>query len=446
MACDADRLAKAGLTPLPKPLLLAAVLAFVLTVACACGPARAHTPTACENADDCLEQALLARAEGDEDAALARLDQLLEAHPSRLRARAERALSLYRLHRMSECILEVDRLLAEELPDNVRGNLLALRTEARTRLTSRSAARFALRIAAGHDDNVSGFADYDTRFGSGGPALGSAGTSLGSIGGSPDSFIETGGRLRLRGQGFGRLHGRADIDVSLRRHEHLRDFDLDDLRLRGGAEWRVTPHLGVSLTPALRHIRRGGRGLLSDGTLELAAAVSRDPMGLRLGLERTIRRYDSSEFRGLEAEHWALTLRSQWLFGTRSWLATDLEYRDEKARNPAQDRDLERVGISLGRSWARHELSLAAEGNWYRYRRVSDPLQVLRVFDPGETSPSLVATQATALRYRSAEARYRLNFSERWSVQLRLRRLLADIGGGPRYDRTSFDIGLEWNR
>lgn len=371
---------------------------------------------------------------------MARLDALLARHPDRLRPRAERALSLLRLNRAQESIDEVDALLRGELPDNVRANLLELRSEAQARLAG-PRTRYALRLALGHDDNVTSFADYDPRFSAEGP-------TLGTVGGSPDSYAELGGRLRWRGAAGGTVQTRADADISLRRHRELQDFDLDDLRLRASAEVRPSARIGLQLSPSLRHIQRGHEALLNDAGLELAMGYTVSPLGLRLGLERATRRYRRELYRGLDAEHWALSLRSQLSFGARGqwWLGTDLEYRDEQARARAQDRELERIGLNLGLQQGRHEFSLAADGNRYRYRTPGDTERLVGAIR-SEDEPELIVRGARQLRYRGGDVRYRFNFSSEWSVQLRLRRLLADIdGAGPRYDRTSLDLAVEWNR
>lgn len=432
---------ESSLAPAQRPRLrrglLPCLFALGLALWLSPGPAAAHL---CDDPDLCLRQALDARLAGDEVAALARLDALLTRHPDRLRPRAERALSLLRLNRAQESIDEVDALLAGDLPDNVRANLIELRNEAQARL-SEPRARYALRMALGYDDNVTSFADYDPRFSAEGP-------TLGTVGGSPDSYAELGGRLRWRGAAGSVVQTRADADLSLRRHHELRDFDLDDLRLRASAEVRPHPRIGVQLSPSIRHIQRGRSALLNDAGVELAMGYANTPLGLRLGLERASRRYRRELYRGLDAEHWALSLRSQLSFGPRGewWVGADLEYRDEQARARAQDRELERMGLSLGLQRGRHEFSLAADGNRYRYREPGDAERLFGLPSTDE-EPELIVRGARRLRYRGGDVRYRFNVSPQWSVQLRLRRLLADIDdSGPRYDRTSLDLGVEWNR
>lgn len=373
------------------------------------------------------------------------LDALVAAHPERLRARAERALSLYRLHRMQESIDEIDGLLSQDLPRNVRANLQALRDEARFRLTSRATTRFGLRMALGYDDNVASFADFDAR---------REGTNIaiGTIGGSPDEYAEAGARLRLRSVGVGRFNNRFDADLNLRRYGTRSEFDLADLRLRGGVEWRPSGLFGVSVAPGLRHLNRDGSPLLSDGSLELAAGFSHDPLSLRVGLERALRRYDSNRFAGLDAEHWAGSLRGQMLFGreVQWWMAADLEYREEQARNPVQSRDLERASLHAGRSSDSHEWSLSLDDSRYRYRGgAGQPPIVLppEGLDADGEPAKPITVGVDRLIYRSFEARYRYHLDARWSLQLRLRRQLSAIGGiDTSLDRTSIDVGIEWNR
>jgi hypothetical protein len=405
------------------------------------------TPTAadvCIDADACLQSALEVRERDGEAAALVVLDALVAAHPQRLRARAERALSLYRLHRMQESIDEINGLLAQELPRNVRANLQALRDEARFRLTSRSTARYGLKLALGHDDNVASFADFDAR-------REGTSTAIGTIGGSPDTYAEASGRLRLRSVGTGRFNRRLDADLNLRRYAVRSDFDLQDLRLRGGMEWRPSGPFGLSLTPGLRHLRRDSEALLSDGSLELAAGLSYDPLSVRLGLERALRRYDSNRFAGLDAVHWAGSLRSQLIFGreVQWWLAVDLEYREEQARNPVQSRDLERASLHAGRSSRHQEWSVSLDDSRYHYRRGGQPPFVLFPDRPALAGDPLIPVTIGVgrLSYRSLEARYRFHLDDRWSLQLRLRRQLSAIGGvDSSLDRTSIDLGIEWNR
>ncbi len=399
----------------------------------------------CPQPDPCLEAALLARDEEGESAALRWLDALVTAHPERLRARAERALSLYRLHRMQESIDEIDGLLAQDLPRNVRANLHALRDEARFRLTSRATTRFGLRMALGYDDNVASFADFDAR-------REGTSTAIGTIGGSPDEYAEAGGRLRLRSVGVGPFNNRLDADLNLRRYGTRGEFDLADLRLRGGVEWRPSGLFGVSVAPGLRHLNRNGSPLLSDGSLELAAGFSHDPLSLRVGLERALRRYDSNRFAGLDAEHWAGSLRGQLLFGreVQWWMAADLEYREEKARNPVQSRDLERVSLHAGRSSDSHEWSLSLDDSRYRYRGGGGQPPIVLPPDglDADGDPiKPITVGVDRLIYRSLEARYRYHLDARWSLQLRLRRQLSAIGGiDTSLDRTSIDVGIEWNR
>jgi hypothetical protein len=395
----------------------------------------------CDDPDLCLQQALEARLAGDETAALARLDALLSRFPERLRARAERALSLLQLNRAQDSINEIDTLLASELPANVRANLLKLRDRAQVQLAG-PRGRDSIRLTLGHDDNVTSFADFDPRLGADGP-------TLGTVGGSPDSYVEVGGRLRWRGIAGNTIQTRADADFSTRRHSELHDFDLDDLRLRASAETRVTQRLGVQLSPSFRHIQRGGDALLNDAGIELAMGFSASRFGLRGGLERASRRYSPANYRGLDAEHWALSLRSQIAFGPRNqwWLGGDLEYRDEQARTRAQDRELERVGLSLGLQRGRHELVASVDGNRYRYREPGPAETVINPPTAADKPGDVLVRGARELRYRGGDVRYRFYFGADWSVQLRLRRLLADIdGSGPRYDRTSLDLGVEWNR
>lgn len=399
----------------------------------------------CPQSEPCLQAALNARQDEGEAAALAWLDALIAAHPKRLRARAERALSLYRLHRMQESIDEIDHLLALELPRNVRANLQALRDEARFRLTSRATTRFGMRLALGHDDNVASFADFDAR-------REGTSTTIGTIGGSPDEYVEAGGRLRLRSIGVGRFNSRFDGDLNLRRYAARSEFDLADLRLRGGVEWRPSGLFGVSLSPGLRHLNRDGVPLLSDGSLELAAGFSHDPLSLRVGLERATRKYDNNRFAGLDAQHWGGSVRGQLIFGrdTQWWMAADLEYRDEEARNPVQSRDLERASLHGGRSSDSHEWSLSLDDSRYRYRGGSGQPPVVLPTDgvDAEGEPGKPITVGVdRLIYRSLEARYRYHLDAHWSLQLRLRRQLSAIGGiEPSLDRTSIDIGIEWNR
>lgn len=396
----------------------------------------------CANAQGCLDEALALREDDREVEALAVLDQLIAEHPRRLRARAERALSLYRLGRMQDSVAEVDALLENTLPPNVRANLLALRAEARLQQASRSATRYGLRLALGHDDNVATFADYDPRPQGPGP-------TIGTFGGSPDEYAEAAARLRWRGIGFGHLHGLADVDLNLRRYHRRSEFDLDDLRLRGGLDWRPGGAYSLTLLPTLRHIRRDDRALLSDGGIEAALEYRPSPWLLRLGLERNFRRYDGSRYDSLDATHWGGNLRAQGLFGSEPqwWLGTDLEYREESARNPAQSRDLQRVGLFGGVSRGRHELQAALDGNRYRYATNALPPIVLPPDPLTGAGGDTIVIGASDLRYRGAELRYRFNFSARFGLQLRLRRLLADVAdGGPRYERTSLDIGIEWNR
>lgn len=421
-------------------LLLASLPALVSAV-----PAAASAnPVPCIDADACLESALAARERDGEAAALALLDALVVAHPQRLRARAERALSLYRLHRMQESIDEIDGLLAQELPRNVRANLQALRDEARYRLTSRATTRYGMRLALGHDDNVASFADFDAR-------REGTSTAIGTVGGSADDYADASGRLRLRSVGTGRFNSRLDADLNLRRYAVHRDFDLQDLRLRGGVEWRPSGLFGLSLSPGVRHLRRDNQALLSDGSLELAAGFSHDPLSLRLGLERALRRYDSNRFAGLDAAHWAGSLRTQLIFGreVQWWLAADFEYREEIARNPVQSRDLERASLHAGRSSSRQEWSLTLDDSRYRYRGGAQP-PFMMIPDPSEQNgepPPPITFGVGRLTYRSLEARYRFHLDQRWSVQLRLRRQLSAIGGvETSIDRTSIDLGIEWNR
>jgi hypothetical protein len=395
----------------------------------------------CDDPDVCLKQALDARLAGDEAAALARLDALLSRFPDRLRARAERALSLLQLDRAEESIQEIDSLLAGELPPNVRANLVQLRDQALSHLAG-PRGRNSLRFTLGHDDNVTSFVDYD-------PRLGAEGPTLGTVGGSPDSYAEVGGRLRWRGVAGNAIQTRADADFSARRHRELHAFDLDDLRLRATAEMHATPRLGIQLSPSYRHIQRGREALLNDTGLELALGFSASRIALRAGLERASRRYSRTIYRGLDAEHWALNLRSQLAFGSRNqwWLGGDLEYRDEQARSRAQNRELERIGLSLGLHQGRHELVVSVDGNSYRYR---EPGAAETLFQPPVTADQpreILVRGARDLRYRGGDVRYRFSVSADWTIQLRLRRLLADIdGAGPRYDRTSLDLGVEWNR
>lgn len=416
--------------------------------ACICFLALAPIASAaapdCSDPDLCLQSALEAREREGEQAALAQLDVLIATHPQRLRARAERALSLYRLHRMQESIDEIDGLLALQLPRNVRANLQALRDEARYRLTSRSTARFGLRAALGHDDNVASFADFDAR-------REGTSTTIGTVGGRPDDYAEASGRVRLRSVGVGRFNSRFDADLNLRDYGRENAFDLQDLRLRGGVEWRPSGLFGMSLAPGLRHLRRADDALLSDGSLELAAGLSHDPLSLRLGLERAWRRYDSTAFTGLDADHWAGSLRSQLLFGREIqwWVALDLEYREEAARNVVQSRDLERATLHAGRSSERQEWSLSLDDSHYRYGGGGQPpFAYLPGFEsPIGEPPGPVAVGVDSLVYRSLEARYRIHLDARWSLQLRLRRQLSAIGGvETSLDRTSIDIGIEWNR
>jgi hypothetical protein len=431
--------------PHSRPLQPAALL-FALAAVCflALSEAAAFAASDCTDPDLCLQAALDARAREGEQAALRHLDALITAHPQRLRARAERALSLYRLHRMQESIDEIDSLLALELPRNVRANLQALRDEARYRLTSRSTARFGLRAALGHDDNVASFADFDAR-------REGTSTTIGTVGGRPDDYAEAGGRLRLRSVGVGRFNSRFDADLNLRHYARASEFDLQDLRLRGGVEWRPSGLFGMSLAPGVRHLRRAGDALLSDGSLELAAGLSHDPLSMRLGLERAWRRYDRTDFEGLNADHWAGSLRSHLLFGreVQWWVALDLEYREESARNPVQSRDLERATLHAGRSSARQEWSLLLDDSRYRYGGAGQPpFAYLPEFEsPVGDVPTPVAVGVDRLIYRSFEARYRYHLDARWSLQLRLRRQLSAIGGiETSLDRTSIDIGIEWNR
>lgn len=438
-----DRTTRRSITsarlPLAGRLLLAGLVPF--------GPSgllHAAVPE-CPEPEACLEAALAAREEQGELAALEWLDALIAEHPQRLRARAERALSLYRLHRMQESIDEIDGLLALELPRNVRANLQALRDEARFRLTSRATTRFGMRLALGHDDNVASFADFDAR-------REGTSTAIGTIGGSPDEYAEAAGRLRLRSIGTGTINSRFDADLNLRRYARQSEFDLADLRLRGGVEWRPSGLFGLSLAPGLRHLNREGEPLLSDGSLELAAGFSHDPLSLRIGLERAARRYDSSRFAGLDALHWAGSLRGQLIFGreVQWWLAADLEYREEQARSRVQSRDLERASLHAGRSSESHEWSLSLDDSRYRYRGGSgQPPVVLPPvdFDSDEGPPKPVTFGVNRLIYRSLEARYRYHLDARWSLQLRLRRQLSAIGGiEASLDRTSIDVGIEWNR
>lgn len=426
--------------PQPAPLLTALAAACCLSLAHVASAAAAD----CNDPEACLAAALEARASEGEQAALRHLDALIAAHPQRLRARAERALSLYRLHRMQESIDEIDGLLALELPRNVRANLQALRDEARYRLTSRSTARFGLRATLGHDDNVASFADFDAR-------REGTSTTIGTVGGRPDDYAEASGRMRLRSVGVGRFNSRLDADLNLRRYARESDFDLQDLRLRAGVEWRPSGLFGMSLAPGARHLRRAGDALLSDGSLELAAGLSHDPLSMRLGLERAWRRYDRSDFEGLNADHWAGSLRSQLLFGreVQWWVALDLEYREEAARNPVQSRDLERATLHAGRSSARQEWSFLLDDSRYRYGGAGQPpFAYLPEFesDIGDV-PTPLAVGVDRLIYRSFEARYRYHLDARWSLQLRLRRQLSAIGGvDTSLDRTSIDIGIEWNR
>lgn len=412
-------------------------------------PAGIAASETCRSANACLQEALALRDSSGEKEALARLDALVVRYPNRLRIKAERALSLYRLHRMSECIEQVDVLLAADLPPNVRANLLALREEAKVQLGSRQAARYALRMAFGYDDNVASFTDYDPRLGGTGAPV------LVRVGGRPDEYVEAGGRLRWRPLGFARLQPRADIDLSLRRYENASEFDLDDLRLRVGGEWRPSPRLAFGVAPAWRHIRRSDSALLDDHALELNATANRDPYSLRLGLERAQRRYARSTNRGLDALHTAATLRGQALFGTspQTWLGVDLGYREEDARDAAQSRELRRAGASVGHSRGLHELALAVEGNWYHYHAAAGTPQWFEAIelpglDDGSSIPGeAVLIGASRLRYRGAEFRYRYNLNANWSLQLRLRRLLADLGDrGRGFERTSLDFGIEWNR
>jgi hypothetical protein len=430
----------------PRPWGALSILTLLL-----CGlPGLGKTDElACANANACLQQALELRDSDGESAALERLDLLVERYPRRLRIKAERALSLYRLYQMTECIDQVDALLESELPPNVRANLLALREEAKVQLGSRQAARYALRMAFGYDDNVASFTDYDPRLGSGGTPV------LVRIGGRPDEYAEAGGRLRWRPLGFGRLQPRADVDLSLRRYENASEFDLDDLRLRFGGEWRPVTRIAFGLAPGWRHIRRSGHALLDDHALEFSASANRDPYSLRIGLERAQRRYARSTNRGLDATHHAVTLRGQALLGTspQTWFGVDLEYRDEDARDSAQSRKLRRAGASVGRSRGLHEMSLAVEGNWFRYHAAAQTPQwfdaaELPGFDvDGAGLAEGLVIGASRLRYRGAEFRYRYNLNANWSLQLRLRRLLADLGDrGNGFDRTSLDFGVEWNR
>lgn len=421
--------------------MLAACVGVLLL---ALSPLALGAPPPCGDAEECLQQALEAREREGEHAALELLDALIAAHPQRLRARAERALSLYRLHRMQDSIDEIDGLLALDLPRNVRANLQALRDEARYRLTSRSTARFGLRAALGYDDNVASFADFDAR-------REGTSTTIGTVGGRPDDYVEAGGRLRLRSVGVGRFNGRLDADLNLRRYAREGDFDLQDLRLRGGAEWRPSGLFGLSLSPGVRHLRRADAALLSDGSVELAAGLSHDPLSMRLGLERAWRRYDSAAFAGLDANHWAGSLRSQLLFGREIqwWVALDLEYREEAARNPVQARDLKRASLHAGRSSERQEWSLSLDDSRYRYGGSGQPpFAIVPEFeDPSGDPPTPVAVGVDRIIYRSLEARYRYHLDARWSLQLRLRRQLSAIGGlATSLDRTSIDIGIEWNR
>jgi hypothetical protein len=395
----------------------------------------------CDDPDVCLKQALDARLAGDESAALARLDALLSRFPDRLRARAERALSLLQLGRAEESIQELDSLLASELPPNVRANLVQLRDQALSQLAG-PPGRNSLRFSLGHDDNVTSFADYDPRLGADGP-------TLGTVGGSPDSYAEVGGRLRWRGVAGNAIQTRADADFSARRHRELHEFDLDDLRLRASAELHATPRLGIQLSPSFRHIQRGRDALLNDTGIELAMGFSASRIALRAGLERASRRYSRASYRGLDAEHWALNLRSQIAFGARNqwWLGGDLEYRDEQARSRAQNRELQRIGLSLGLQQGRHELVVSVDGNSYRYREPGAAETLIRVPITADNPLDVLVRGARDLRYRGGDVRYRFSFHANWTLQLRLRRLLADIDdAGPRYDRTSLDFGVEWNR
>lgn len=403
----------------------------------------------CLSADQCFSQALAARERGDERSALALFEASLEADPQRLRARAERALSLLRLERPQESATEIESLLAIDLPDNVRRNLELLLEEARRPPPALRPLRLTARMSVGHDDNVARFTDGDRELGE--VINGSEGVARKS-----DTYAEAAASLRWRSPAYGQLHLRLETDLLLRRYDEQREFDLGDLRLRLGPEWRPNERNIVQLTPSLRRIRRSGEDLLDDQLWELAWTRLWTRGVLRVGAERGDRDYAEPGLRVLDTRQRGLSARTQWALdpARQWWLGVDLGRREETAELPSQSRSLRRGGVELRWQGERDELSLSLDRSRYRYGDVAGAIGVLSfdalpkgaVLDLGrdlgdESLPGL------RLDYRGAELRYRRELGERLALVIRARRLLAQLGGpDTKVDRNSLDVGVEWTR
>lgn len=414
-----------------------------------CAPGHAQVSLGCMDADQCFSQALAARERGDERSALALFEASLEADPQRLRARAERALSLLRLERTRESAAEIESLLAMELPDNVRRNLELLLEEARRPAAATPPLRLNARLSLGHDDNVARFTDGDRELGQ--VVNGSEG-----FGQKGDSYVEAAGSVRWRSEARGSLRLRAEADLLLRRYDEQREFDLGDLRLRAGPEWRPDERNIVQLTPSLRRIRRSGEDLLDDRLWELAWTRLWARGVLRLGAEHGDREYADAALRVLDTRQRGLSARAQWaLDPSRTWwLGVDLGRRTETADRPAQSRSLRRGGLELRWQGQRDELSLSVDRSRYRYGDIAGAIGVLSfdalpkgaVLDLGKNNND-DSLPGLRLDYRGAELRYRRELGTHVALVLRARRLLAELGGpDSTVDRNSFDVGFEWTR
>ena len=429
------------MTPVSRLLLL-----VFCGLVCA-PPASAQLSLPCLDADHCLSQAFDARERGDEQAALALFEASLEADPQRLRARAERALSLLRLERPQESAAEIESLLALELPENVRRNLERLLEAARDPAPPARRLRLGARLSLGHDDNVARFTDSDRDLGG---VLGSQDT------GNPrsDGYAEGAALLRWRSGSRAGFALRVETDLLLRRYHEQRDFDLGDLRLRLGPEWRPDDRNIVQLTPSLRRIRRSGETLLDDRLLELAWTRLWSRAVVRLGAERGDREYADPGLRVLDTRQRGYSARLQWALDAQRqwWLGLDLGRREETADLPAQSRTLRRGGIELRWQGVRDELSLVGDRSRYRYGDIAGAIGVLS-FDAlpkgalldlggGSGDDSLPGLR---LDYRGAELRWRRELTPQWALLVRARRLIAELGGPDnKVDRNSIDVGLEW--
>jgi hypothetical protein len=223
-----------------------------------------------------------------------------------------------------------------------------------------------------------------------------------------------------------------------------------------GPEWRPDEHNIVQLTPSLRRIRRSGEDLLDDRLWELAWTRLWARGVLRLGAERGQRDYADPGLKVLDTRQRGLSMRTQWALDSERqwWLGLDLGRREETADLPAQSRSLRRGGLELRWQGQRDELSLSVDRSRYRYGDSAGAIGVLSfdalpkgaVLDFGKDfgDDSLPGLR---LDYRGAELRWRRELGGHFSLVVRARRLLAELGGpDSSVDRNSFDVGLEWTR